>query len=147
MNYTTVDLNAWSRGKLFPFYIDQMRIVMSLTVDMDVTNLKAYSKQTGISFFPLMLWVVSKVINRHDEFKYSWDGEGNLIRWDFVSPSYPDFHSEDENFTKLVTEYPDDLTKFYGRVMADRERYRNDRAIPDHQPPNFFDVSCLPWVR
>ena len=87
MNYSTVDLNAWSRGKLFRFYIDQMRIVMSLTVDMDVTNLKAYSKQTGISFYPLMLWVVSKVINRHDEFKYSRDGEGNLIRWDFVSPS------------------------------------------------------------
>ena len=147
MNYTTIDLNAWSRGNLFQFYIDKMRIVMSLTVDIDVKNLKLYSKKTGIPFYPLMLWVVSKVINNHDEFKYSWDNEGNLIRWDYVSPSYTDFHNNDENFTKMVTEYSDDLTEFYGRVMADRERYKNDRAMLDNQPLNFFDVSCLPWVR
>ena len=147
MNYTTIDLNAWSRGNLFQFYIDKMRIVMSLTVDIDVKNLKLYSKKTGIPFYPLMLWVVSKVINNHDEFKYSWDNEGNLIRWDYVSPSYTDFHSDDENFTKMVTEYSDDLTEFYGRVMADRERYKNDRAMLDNQPLNFFDVSCLPWVK
>ena len=147
MNYTMIDLNEWSRGNLFQFYIDNMRIVMSLTVDIDVANLKLYSKKTGIPFYPLMLWVVSKVINNHDEFKYSWDNKGNLIRWDYVSPSYTDFHSDDENFTKLVTEYTDDLHEFYGRVMADRERHKNDRAVLDNQPLNFFDVSCLPWVR
>lgn len=147
MNYTAIALNEWSRGNLFKFYIDKMRIVMSLTVDIDVANLKLYAKKTGIPFYPLMLWVVSKVINAHDEFKYSWDNEGNLIRWDYVSPSHTDFHSDDENFTKLVTEYTDDLTEFYRRVMADRERYKNDRAVLDNQPLNFFDVSCLPWVR
>ena len=119
---------------------------MSLTVDMDVTNLKSYSNQTGISLFALMLWAVSKVINRHDEFKYNWDAEGNLICWDYVSQSYTDFHSDDEKFTKLVTEYSDGLTEFYGRVIADKERYKNERDILYHQAPNFFDVSCLPWV-
>lgn len=39
MNYTMINLNEWSRGKLFQFYIDKMRIVMSMTVDVDVTNL------------------------------------------------------------------------------------------------------------
>ena len=147
MNYTTIDLNRWDRGKLFQFYIDKMRIVMSLTVDVDVTNLKAYARKTGISFYPLMLWVVSKVINSHDEFKYSWDKDGNLIRWDYVSPSYADFHSEDENFTKMITDYSDDLFTFCDRVRADRERHKNDRAVLEDQPPNFFDVSCLPWVK
>lgn len=147
MNCTTVDLNQWSRGKLFQFYIDKMRIVMSMTVDIDVTNLKLYAKKTDIPFYTLMLWSVSKVINDHDEFKYGWDGEGNLIRWDYVSPSYTDFHSEDENFTKMVTDFSDDLNEFYRRVISDRERYKNDRAVLDNQPLNFFDVSCLPWVR
>ena len=147
MNYTMIDVNEWNRGNLFRFYIDKMRIVMSLTVDIDVANLKLYSKKTGIPFYSLMLWVVSKVINDHDEFKYGWDNEGNLIRWDYISPSHTDFHSDDENFTKMVTEYTDDLIEFSGRVMADRERYKNDRAVLDNQPLNFFDVSCLPWVR
>ena len=147
MNYTKVDLQTWSRGNLFQFYMDKMRIVMSLTVDVDVTNLKEYAKETRIPFYPLMLWVVSKVINAHDEFKYSWDHEGNLIRWDYVSPSYTDFHTEDENFTKMVAEYSDDPAEFYGRVLTNRERYKNERAVLENQPPNFFDVSCLPWVR
>ena len=94
------------------FYIDKMRIVMSLTVDIDVTNLKTFSKEKNIDFYPLMLWVVSKVVNSHDEFKYSWDEDGHLIRWDYISPSYADFHSEDENFTKMVTEYSNDLFEF-----------------------------------
>ena len=146
MDYRIVDLNEWSRGNLFQFYMDHMRIVMSLTVDIDVTSLKAYSQKQGLDFYPLMLWVVSKVINSHDEFKLGWDQAGNLIRWAYVSPSYTDFHAEDESFTKMVTEYSDDLREFCERVAADRARHQQDRAVLDHQPPNFFDVSCLPWV-
>ena len=47
----------------------------------------------------------------------------------------------------MVTEYADDLLEFYGRMAADRERYKNDRAVLEDQPKNFFDVSCLPWIR
>lgn len=146
-HYTTIDLDKWSRGKLFRFYMERMRIVMSLTVDIDVTNAKAYAKKHHIGFYPLMLWIVSKAINAHDTFKYGWDRDGNLIRWDCVSPSYTDFHSEDETFTKMVTEYADDLFVFCNRVNADRERHQTDRAVSEDQPPNFFDVSCLPWVK
>lgn len=147
MNYTLVNLNEWSRGSLFKFYIDKMRIVMSLTADVNVTNLRAYSKKNNLNFYPLMLWVVSKIINSHDEFKYSWDDAGNLIKWDFVSPSYTDFHADDENFVKMVTEYSDDLFEFCNRVDKDRQRHKNEQAILVNQPPNFFDVSCLPWIK
>lgn len=99
MNYTKVNLDEWNRGKLFQFYMNKMRIMISLTADVDVTNLKAYSKKKDINFYPLMMWVVSKTINSHDEFKYSWDRDGNLIHWDYLSPSYTDFHSEDESCT------------------------------------------------
>lgn len=147
MQYTKVDLDTWSRGDLFRFYIDHMRIVMSLTVDIDVAPLLAYTKKKDLKFYPAMLWVVSKVINAHDEFKYGWDSEGDLIKWDYISPSYADFHREDEQFTKLVTEYAEDLLVFHSRFMADREKNREVRAIAENQPPNFYDVSCLPWVK
>ncbi len=144
---TKVDLNEWERGDLFRFYMDNMRIVMSLTVDIDVARLIEYTGKTGLKFYPCMLWAVSKVVNAHDEFKYGWDGEGDLIRWEYVSPSYVDFHKEDETFVKLVTEYTGDLPAFHARFLADRARYKDVRAIVENQPPNFFDVSCLPWVK
>lgn len=145
--YHIVDRSAWSRSGLFQFYLDNMRVVMSLTVDMDVTPLVRYVKGRGLKFYPAMIWAVSRVINAHDEFKYGWDTSGNLIRWDFVSPSYAHFHREDENFTKLVTEYAGELSVFHARFLRDRERYRELRGVVGNQPPNFFDVSCLPWVR
>ncbi len=147
MNYTVIDLNKWERGELFQLYISSMRIVMSLTADIDVTPLLAFSKKNGLKFYPVMLWVVSRVINAHEEFKYGWDSAGRLIRWDFVSPSHTDFHREDERFTKYVTEYCGSLTEFYARVASDREKYKDVRGMAQGQPSNFFDVSCLPWVK
>jgi len=147
VTYTKVDLKQWSRGELFSFYIDQMRIVMSLTVDIDVSNLIAYAKKNGFLFYPCMLWAVSKVVNDHDEFRHGWNEQGDLIRWEYVSPSYADFHAEDENFTKLVTQYNPSLSAFHTQFLSDREKKKSVRGIAANQPPNFFDVSCLPWVR
>ena len=147
MNYKTIDLNTWDRGKLFTFYIEKMRVVMSLTVDIDVTPLVGFAKKNRLKFYPAMIWAVSKVVNAHDEFKYGWDADGNLIKWDVVSPSYAHFHKEDENFTKTVTEFSDDLLEFHARFLSDREKYKDVRAIAENQPPNFFDVTCLPWVK
>lgn len=147
MNYTKVDIDEWSRGTLFRFYIEKMRIVMSLTVDINVAPLITYTKKNGLKFYPAMIWVVSKVINSHDEFKYSWDTDGNLIRWDSISPSYTVFNRDDECFSKFVTEYTNDIFEFYQRTVDDQRKYQEERAIIGNQPQNFFDVSCLPWVK
>lgn len=147
MKYEKVNLEEWSRGSLFQFYIDKMRIVMSLTVDIDVAPLLAYTKKNGLKFYPAMIWVVSKVINTRDEFKYGWDVDGNLIRWDFISPSYAVFSRDNECFSKFVTEYTDDIFEFHQRSINDQRKHQKERAIIENQPQNFFDVSCLPWVK
>ena len=120
---------------------------MSLTVDINGAPLITYTKKNGRKFYPTMIWVVSKVINSHDEFKYSWDTDGNLIRWDSISPSYTVFNRDDECFSKFVTEYTDDIFEFYQRTVDDQRKYQEERAIIGNQPQNFFDVSCLPWVK
>ena len=147
MSETKIDLTTWPRGSLFKRYMETTRIVMSMTVDVNVTPLASFARRNGLKFFPCMLWVVTKVINSHDEFKYSLNEAGELIRWDRVFPSYTDFHREDESFVKLVTEYSEDLLAFHDRVLSDRERCRDSKGILDDMPKNCFDVSCIPWVR
>ena len=124
-----------------------MRIVMSLTADIDVAPLLAYARKNNLKFYSAMIWVVSRVINSHNEFKYGWSNEGDLIRWDYISPSYTVFNQEDESFTKFVTEYTDNLLDFCKRTVDDQRKNKCERAIIKDQPQNFFDVSCLPWIR
>ena len=57
-NYTKINLDEWNRGKLFKSYIDNMRIVMSLTVDVDVTKLIKFTKNNGLKFYPTMIWIL-----------------------------------------------------------------------------------------
>jgi len=63
--YTRIDLDRWDRWALFQRYMDRMRIVMSLTVEVVL----AFSRGHQLRFYPSMIWVVSKVVNAHDEFK------------------------------------------------------------------------------
>ena len=63
--------------------------------------------------YEMQEWVVSKRMNARDEFKYSLTKEGELLKWDYVSPSYTDFNPETEKFVKFVTEYSDDLQIFH----------------------------------
>lgn len=147
MNYEIINTETWERGELFRFYIEKLRNVMSMTVDTDVTKLVSFVRAHGLKFYPAMMWAVSKAVNGRAEFRYGWKN-GDLVRWDYVSPYYADFHGEDERFVKLVTEYSGDLSEFHARFLADRERYKDLRAFDLKEiPPNTFDVSCLPWVR
>ena len=145
MNYTIVDIENWSRASLFNFYIGKLRVVMSLTVDIDVTHLLDYVHKNGLRFYPAMIWAVSKIANSHDEFKYGWKDDV-LVKWDYIFPSYANFNKSDETFTKYPTEYKERLEEFHSLYIADREKYKDARGL-QKSVPNAFDVSCLPWVK
>jgi len=79
-------------------------------------------------------------------FSYGFTEDGELIKWDYVSPSYTDFDKESEKFNKFVTEYSPDFKVFYDRVVADCEKYRGQSGFIPGQPKNTFDITCLPWT-
>lgn len=72
MKYETVNLDTWKRGNLFRFYIDNLRNVMSMTVDIDVSSLITFARTHELKFYPAMMWVVSKAVNQRAEFRYDW---------------------------------------------------------------------------
>lgn len=146
MNYTKIDVESWERRDLFKLYTNELKIVMNMTVDVDITNFITQIKRSGLRFYPTMIWIVSRIMNARDEFKYCLTQDGELIKWDFVSPSYTDFNKETEKFNKFVTEYSPDFKVFYERAVSDCERHRNESGFIPNQPRNTFDITCLPWT-
>lgn len=139
-------MESWDRRDLYTFYMKDLKIVMNMTVEMDVTHLLAFSRERGLKFHSVMMWAVGHILNSRDEFRYSLDDNGELIRWDFISPSYTDFNPETEHFVKFVTEYSEDLADFCARVEADKAKYKDGWGFIPDQPKNVYDISCVPWV-
>ena len=147
MKFEKIKLDEWKRAKLFHTYINDLKIVMSMTAEIDVAPLLSFIRENGLKFYPAMIWIVSKIVNSREEFRLGQQN-GEVGRWDYVSPYYAHFHAEDEACAKLVTEYGDDLFDFHARFLADRKRFESLRAFDLTQiPPNTFDVSCLPWIK
>lgn len=147
MKFEKINMDTWERTAIFQHFINDLRCVMSLTVEIDITEFLKTVHQNHVQFYPAMMWVVSSAVNCREELRMGYDESGAVGRWDYVSPYYAHFHKEDERFVKLVTEYTPDFAEFYQRFLEDKGRCQNLRGFDQQNlPRNTFDVSCLPWV-
>lgn len=146
--YTLVDLETWPRKEHREHFSTAAKCFISTTKKMDVTALHAATHASGERFYVAVLYVVSSVINRHREFKLSWQPkERRLIVWDEVSPSHLVFHKDDETFTCIWSRWTADFAAFSRGCredMAEGLRHRGYR-VPGI-PENVFSASCLPWL-
>ena len=89
-SHTVVELDTWERGPVFRHFIDDLRCVMSLTVDLEISRFLKRLSASGFRFYPAMIWAVSNVLNAHAEFRYGWDDQGRLVLWDRIEPGQGD---------------------------------------------------------
>ena len=143
MNYEVIDLAAWPRREHYEHYMRAVPCTYSMTVRLDITNLR----RRGLRLYPAMLWLLTGTVNRHGQFRMALRESGELVRYDSMEPCYTVFHPETEGFTNVWTEYDPVFSTFCRNYRADRERYRGDfrHGKPD-APPNLFSVSCVPWA-
>ena len=83
-SHTVVEPDTWERGPVFRHFIDDLRCVMSLTVDLEISRFLKRLSASGFRFYPAMIWAVSNVLNAHAEFRYGWDDQGRLVLWDRI---------------------------------------------------------------
>lgn len=104
MNFTPIDLQTWPRGQMFYYFSQMAPTGYSMTVQVDVTELRKTIKEAGLRFFPAYLWLVTKNLNRQTEFKVA-EKDGVLGFYDSLTPLYASFHEDDHTFSLMWTEY------------------------------------------
>ncbi len=115
-----------------------------MTVRLDVTCLL----EQKLSLYPSMLYLLTTVVNRHEEFRTALDSNGDVGIYDYLVPCYTVFHKETEAFSNIWTAYFDDYAAFVAEYKLDMKEYGSiERMIakPD-VPKNIFPVSMVPWV-
>lgn len=144
MSFTKIDRTAWPREEYFNHYFSQVPCTYSGTFKLDITRLR----QSGQKLYPAMLYDLSTVVNRHQEFRMALNEAGEPGYYDVVHPCYTIFHKETETFSNLWTAYTPDYAAFCAAYEQDMANYGNNPGMlarPD-TPANTFPVSMIPWA-
>ena len=147
--FTPIDMQTWSRREQFYYFSKLAPTGYSLTVKLDITKMKAALDSAGMKFFPSYLWLVTKNLNRHQEFRTA-EKDGQLGFYDHLTPLYATFHDDDHTFSLMWTGYSEDFRIFYDRYLHNQEQYGRNHGILAQSgllpPPNAYTVSCVPWI-
>ena len=117
--FQLIDPEAWARREYFQHYFHEVPCFYSMTVKLDITRLR----QSGERLYPALLYLLSTLVNRHEEFRMALDGQGRLGVYDQMHPSYTVFHPDSETFSNLWTEYRPAYPEFRAAFEADMAAY------------------------
>lgn len=140
----------WKRMEYFRHFYDDAPCAISLCDDIDVTDLRSVCHEAKRSFYISMLYVVSSVINAHEEFKLTAVDSPDTpyvmpAIWETVNPVHNVFHEDTETYTALFTLWTSDYTKFESYAQDDLVRAKNLRMMSVPCGNNTFEASCVPW--
>jgi chloramphenicol O-acetyltransferase type A len=145
--YTPVDLSRWARKEHFEVFQSFAQCTFNQTVQLDITVLLKNIKEAGWKFYPTIIFLLSKVVNSHVEFRMTMKNN-ELIIWGEIHPSYTIFHNETETFSSLWSHYDGNIHHFQNVYSEDVARYGNNLAYwpKEESRENIFFVSGIPWV-
>ena len=146
--FKLIDKTTRKRKPYFDHYFSQIRCTYSLTVILDNSEVIAFKNKHYTKLYPLLIYVLTKAVNNHEEFRTAINDQGELGVWDTLLPCYTVFHEEDESFSNLWTEWDEHLMTFLSNYEHDIEAYGSHYGIdakPD-TPANTFPISSLPWT-
>lgn len=147
-SYRKIDMETWPRREHYRYYRGMLKCGYSLTARLDVTEAAAFARQERKRFYGCFLYAAAKTVNEMDEMKLMTAPGGEPGIWDTVHLNFTVFHEDDKTFSDLWMEYRPEFTAFYREFERVLDTYGDVHGVkgrPD-QPPNFFCISCVPWL-
>lgn len=141
--FIPIDLERWPRREYFEHYTSHVPCTYAVTVQVDVTPIPAH----GVRLYPAMLYALTTVVNRHEEFRTAQREDGQLVVYTSMLPCYTIFHKDTETFSSIWTEYHPSFPDFLAAYEADLATYGNCQGLmgKPQVPECNFPVSMLPW--
>lgn len=138
-----IDKATWNRREIFELFSQIDYPFYSVTISIDVTNVKNVSKSKGISFYFLMIWICTKAINSVSEFRMRIRGE-ELVLLRQTNPSFTYMPKNSENFQIITMPWEEDYNSF---CMKAKKQSDEQKCFIDagKETDEFIYFSCTPW--
>ena len=115
-----IDRSTWPRAEKFGFFSAVSQPFYSVTFRVDVTNLHAYTKQRGLSFYYALVYLTTNAVNAVENFRYTIrDGEVYLL--DERIPSFTDLKPGSEDFHIVTLPQEETMEQFCAAAKARSE--------------------------
>lgn len=143
MIFSKIDVKTWKRAECFHHFMDINPCTYSMTVKLDITRIR----QTKTKVYPAMLYALTKIVNRHEEFRMALDHNGNPGFYDQMLPVYTVFHKDTELFSNIWTQWHPQYEEFLKAYETDIKTFGSVQAMEakPEVPENTFPVSMIPW--
>ena len=151
MNYKEIDVESWNRRTTYEWFRSFSNPCYGVTVDMDVTELVAFAKETGRSFFGCMAWIVTEGMNEVEELRMRLL-DGRPIVYDRTHPAYT-VMTDAGMFVNCRHPMGGSLAEFcaISRRTIDALKHDTKTAPEDsYNPENCWDeiyLTSVPWLR
>ena len=96
-----LDLETWPRREIYHLFSGCDWPFYALSFPLDVTNLRAYTKQNGISFYYTLCWLLTKGMEQQEAFRIRIRKK-RLFVLDELTPSCTDMAPGAE-FFRIIT--------------------------------------------
>ena len=106
-----IDLAVWPRAELFRFFSAVSQPFYSVTFRVDVTNLHAYARAHGVSFYYALGYLVTDAVNAVENFRYTIRS-GEVWLLDERVPSFTDLKPGSQQFHIVTLPKEGDLDSF-----------------------------------
>ena len=139
-----VDLSSWPRREIFAFFSGISNPFYAVTFRLDVTALRRYTKERGLSFYHSMIWLCTRALGRVEAFSYAIR-EGDLVRLESRRPSFTHLRPGSESFQIVTLPCEGSLEEFCtaAKEKAEKQDYFIDFA---GEGIDMIFLSCLPWL-
>ena len=138
-----IDLAVWPRAELFRFFSAVSQPFYSVTFRVDVTNLHAYARAHGVSFYYALGYLVTDAVNAVENFRYTIRS-GEVWLLDDRVPSFTDLKPGSQQFHIVTLPKEGDLDSFCRTTRAKSEAQQTflDQS---GELDDLIYFSCTPW--
>ncbi|MFD2114193.1 type A chloramphenicol O-acetyltransferase [Paenibacillus yanchengensis] len=148
MTFQTINIDTWYRKPYFEHFLHTTPATFSMCANVEISYLLTKARTANVNFYPMFLYMVTKIVNAHSEFRMDWKEDGQLGYWDKMMPSYTIFHNNSKLFSNLWTIYDEDFSVFYANYLEDISVYGAIETLhpKPNAPKNGVPISCIPWT-
>ncbi|MDE7106561.1 MAG: hypothetical protein K2O22_05295 [Anaeroplasmataceae bacterium] len=146
--YKIIDIATCNRKKQFNWFHTFSNPCYGITIDLDVTNVVHFSKETKTSFFINFLYIIMKSLNSVDELRLRYVN-GEVRQYDCIHPTYT-VMTDASVFENCKNKMEENYSHFYQNCHQTIEQTKHQNSVDDgyndNQNYDVYYITCLPWL-